>query len=113
MVLTASREGILSEGNNGGNGNSHEARIAVLETEIRVISTNHRDIWDSLDKLRACILTSNTSIREKMDSLFGVVNHDIKAIDRDIKSILRWVATGVVGLLLSIVAFLFVKVMGW
>lgn len=75
--------------------NNHEARIAVLETEVKAIALGHRDVWTSLDKLRDCL------------------NARFSAIDRDTKSILRWITTGVIGALLSAVAFLFIKIMGW
>lgn len=86
--------------------NNLASRLSVVETELRTIATGHRDLWDSHDKLRTCILNSNTVLRDRMDKGFAKV-------DADTKSILRWVATGVLGVLLSAVAFLFVRIMGW
>lgn len=72
-----------------------EARIAVLETEVRAINTGHRDVWDAVEKLRSCMSGSVNEIR------------------RDVASTKLWVATGVIGVALPSAAFMFTKLMGW
>ena len=52
-------------------------------------------MWDSIEKLRSCLLAGLTEIR------------------KDAAATKLWVSTGVVGLVLPGAAFMFIKLMGW
>lgn len=81
-------------------------RLAVLEDNMEKLAVSERDMWTSIENMRRCVVSTNRDLRNMMDARFTKV-------DSDTKSILRWVATGVLGVLLSSTAFLFSKVMGW
>ena len=80
----------------------HEARIAVLESEVRTLSASHRDVWDALEKMRACL---NSCINE--------VRKDSAATKQDVASTRLWMVTGVIAVVLPVSAFMFNKLMWW
>jgi hypothetical protein len=76
-------------------GNNHEARISVLETEVKAMIAGQRDVWATLEKLRSCLLTS------------------VAAIQKDISATKLWMMAGVLGVVLPMAAYMFTKLMGW
>ena len=71
--------------------NNHDARLAVLEAEMKIINSGHRDTWEALDKLRGCVVN----------------------VSKDIATTKLWMVTGVLFAVLPSAAFMFVKIMGW
>lgn len=80
----------------------HEARIAVLESEVRALSASHRDVWDALEKMRVCL---NSCINE--------MRKDSASTKQDVASTRLWMVMGVIGVILPVSAFMFNKLMGW